>query len=256
MLKGEEELNTALLDGFEAFPPGWLDGYDEDDEDPFYYFYDDDDNLHELKLADMSGTGHELLKNYLIEVLRWLYRAEQWAVYGELNFYETTRPKETPLYPDVALLKGQTWRNMRSYRIGQDSPAPNLIIEIISEKTRRKDLDRKPIRFARWGTAEYFAYDPRLRQKRNPPQRLWGWRLSGPGEYEVLSSSAADGRLWSQELEAWLVPEESHLRLYSRDGQLLLTEAEAEQQVIEAERQAKEKAWAKLRELGIDPQDL
>jgi hypothetical protein len=50
-------------------------------------------------------------------------------------------------------------------------------------------------------------------------------------------------------LASYLVPDGVFLRLYDRDGQMRLTQAEAE-------RAAKEAAWARLRELGIEPPDL
>ena len=65
----------------------------------------------------------------------------------------------------------------------------------------------------------------------------------------VEQTTDVRGWLWSAELASWLAQDGALLRLYDRDGQLRLTEGEAE-------RTAKEAAWAKLRELGIDPQQL
>jgi len=58
-----------------------------------------------------------------------------------------------------------------------------------------------------------------------------------------------DGRLWSTELDIWLVPDGPYLRLYDRDGQMRLTgeEEEARRADILAE---------KLRSLGINPDQL
>ncbi len=54
----------------------------------------------------------------------------------------------------------------------------------------------------------------------------------------------AGGRLWSPSLDSFLVPEREYLRLYDRNGQRRLTEAEAE-------------ALAeKLRSLGVDPDQV
>jgi hypothetical protein len=59
----------------------------------------------------------------------------------------------------------------------------------------------------------------------------------------------SDGRLWSPALQAFLVPDSLYLRCYDQHDRRWLTQAEAE-------RAAKEAAWAKLRELGIDPTTL
>ena len=85
------------------------------------------------------------------------------------------------------------------------------------------------------------------------------------------------GRLWSQYLESFLVPDGKWLRLYDNMGQRRLTQAEAETQWVEAsERRAealarekeviaqekeallqKTEALAeKLRSLGINPDEL
>ena len=58
-----------------------------------------------------------------------------------------------------------------------------------------------------------------------------------------------DGRLWSVQLDSWLVPDREYLRLYDRQGHLRLTQAEAEA------RRAQTLA-EKLRSLGIDPDQL
>ncbi|MEI7554232.1 hypothetical protein, partial [Candidatus Chlorohelix sp.] len=78
------------------------------------------------------------------------------------------------------------------------------------------------------------------------------------------------GRMWSEELESWLIEDGGYLRLYDHTGAMRLTKGEAEevgrkveyqraevaQQKAERERLEKEAAWAKLRELGIDPEKL
>ena len=220
-----------------------LDHADEDVvEDPIYYLYDDENNFVKLRLRDMSGSGHEMLKQYLMAIINWLFRAEKCAVYGELNFYETGNPREEPLYPDVAVLKGQEWRLIRSYRLGVDGPPPDLVIELLSDNTRRSDLFKKPDRYQKWGTAEYFAYDLRPRQRRNKQPRLWGWRMNEAGVYTELTSDNSDGRLWSEQLGCWMVPDNTYVRLYDKNGRLLLSEAERLAQ--------------RLRELGEDPESL
>jgi hypothetical protein len=61
--------------------------------------------------------------------------------------------------------------------------------------------------------------------------------------------SHGQGHWWSAELDSYLVPDGAFLRLTDSDGTQRLTQAEADEA-------AKEAAWAKLRELGIDPRTL
>jgi Uma2 family endonuclease len=213
---------------------------DEEEDDETYYYYDDHDNWLELrhKRGDMPGTSHSDLEDYLMQVLFWLFRLEQYGIYRELNFYQTNNPLEKPLYPDLALLKSQKRSKPLSYRLGTDGPPPELVIEIISTKTRSTDLIRKPKRYQQWGVAEYFAYDPRPRRRKKTEPRLWGWRRNQGGVFEEIKAQA-DGRMWSEQLDSWLVPDGENLKLYDQQGNLRLTKAEAL-----AER---------LRQLGYDP---
>jgi len=114
------------------------------------------------------------------------------------------------------------------------------------------------------GVKEYFAYDPnepRIYPKRIG-KRLLGWRY-GTDKQAVTIKPDEQGRMWSEELESWLVADGGYLRLYDRAGAMRLTKGEAEEAEKQmeregrlAERAEKEAAWAKLRELGIDPEKL
>ena len=131
-----------------------------------------------------------------------------------------------------------------SYYVGEDGPPPRVVFEIASKDTWRQDLEEKPAKYALMGIKEYFVYDPNSRsfwtgqwRKHN---RLIGWRRNpASGQYELLVKDAA-GRLWSEELASWLVVEGEGLRLYNAEGQLRLTEAEAQEQRAEAEFQRAE----------------
>jgi hypothetical protein len=136
------------------------------------------------------------------------------------------------------------------------------VFEICSDTTWRDDLFVKPAKYATLGVQEYFAYDPNEPPYfPRPGERLRGWRYGGDMPEELHPD--AQGRLWSEELASYLVPDGAFLRLYDRDGQMRLTQAEAaaadaatERAARETERAAKEAAWARLRELGIEPPDL
>ncbi len=227
----------------------FLDEDDTDDEAEGFYYYDDENNWLELrhKRGDMPGTVQSDLVDHLLQVLFWRYHQEEYGIYRELNFYQSGNPKEKPLYPDLALLKSHKRRKLLSYHLGVDGPAPDLIVEVLSTKTRRTDLYRKPHRYEKWGTREYFVYDPRERQPSKQEPRLWGWRMNSTGRYDPITAEA-DGRMWSEELNCWLVPDEAFLRLYDQEGRLLLNKEEAEKQ--RADRLAE-----RLRKLGYDPDE-
>ena len=66
------------------------------------YYYD----FHPTEEDLMGETSvHATLVHYLIEVLKWLFRGQVCAVYENLNFYQTSNPREYPLAPDIVVIK-------------------------------------------------------------------------------------------------------------------------------------------------------
>lgn len=126
---------------------------------------------------------------------------------------------------------------------------PDLIVELLSPATAKKDRTEKRDLYARvFRTSEYFLYDPDTRQ-------LEGLRLSG-WAYQPIPPDE-HGRLWSEQLGAsfglWHGRVKGRkgdwLRLFRPDGSLVPTEAEAERQVAEEARQRVEAAEAEVARL-------
>ena len=245
-------------------------------KDEVIYYYD----WHPTE-EDLMGESnpHLDLVTYLVTLLRYLFRDQPCAVYGNLNFYQTRNPHEYPLAPDVAVIKGAAYDPfVISWKVGQDRPAPQVVFEILSKETWSKDLAEKPALYGRLGVREYFVYDPNV-----PPlssvtaRRLFGWQFNSVLQQMTALPLVANGSLWSWELDSFLLPDQDMLRLYDRQWHRRFTEAEARAQQAEAEaaarqvaeRQARMEAEARrvaerraqalaemLRSLGIDPDPL
>jgi Uma2 family endonuclease len=239
------------------------------------YYYD----FHPTQEDLMGETApHRDLVSYLAQVLTWIFHGQSCAIYENLNFYQTDDYKEYPLAPDIAVIKGAERLPITSWRVGKTGPAPQVVFEIASVETWKRDLEEKPMQYGQMGIKEYFAYDPNERPvRRKAARRLWGWQLDkGSGDmHEMLVHP--DGRLWSQHLESFLVPDGNYLRLTDSLGRRHLTEAEAQAEArraaerraeaearraemeAEARRAAEKQAEAlaeKLRAHGIDPDSL
>ncbi len=122
---------------------------------------------------------------------------------------------------------------------------PDLIIELLSPSTMKKDRTVKKDFYARtFGTAEYYLY-------RMETQTLEGFRLVC-GAYQPWKPEAP-GRFWSDkmglELGLWSGRIEDEdatwIRLFDRDGRMIPTDGER----AEAERQRAEAAEAELAQL-------
>ncbi len=129
---------------------------------------------------------------------------------------------------------------------------PDVIIELLSPSTAKKDRTEKRDLYARvFSTAEYFMHDPDRR-------RFEGLRLSGQ-TYQPIPPDE-QGRVWSEQLGVsfglWHGAIQGRrsdwVRLFRPDGTLVPTaeeRAEAERRQTETERQRAEAAEAELARL-------
>ena len=75
------------------------------------------------------------------------------------------------LAPDVFVVFGVPNRRRDLLKIWEEKP-PSFVLEITSKSTRREDMTTKRRRYAAWGVAEYFLYDPRAEYLEPPLQAL------------------------------------------------------------------------------------
>jgi Uma2 family endonuclease len=213
-----------------------------------------------------DNATHDLLIRYLVRVLEWLYRVEQWMIGVNRNLYhEALDNSQKLIVPDIAVFKGiyvspedQPYISSWDMRKG-DKKAPPLVIEISSENTYPGDieLDKKPRLYGLVGVREYFAYDPNRPRvwPRRYNTRLLGCRYSEDGIPQAIVPDER-GRLWSEVLESWLVPDGRYLRLYDREGNLRLTEAEEESKARQEESKARRAAEQQVAELQRQLEEL
>lgn len=247
-------------------------------EDQIFRHYYDEHPTPEDLMGSSAIQGR--LARYLVQVLEWLFRAEGWFVASDLNIYRTKKRAEHPVAPDVALFQvvidADAVRRMRSWRLYEpDRPPPAVVFEIASDTTWEFALEDKPEKYAALGAREYYAYDPNEPAYFPDGQTLRAWHMVDGAP--VAQQPDAQGRVWSDVLQSYLVPDGAYLRLSDATGQRRLTQSQADQvareqergarelaeaqaaqerAAKESERAAKEAAWAKLRELGIDPTTL
>lgn len=206
---------------------------------------------------------HRQLMIDLIEALKTYFAADP-KVYVSGNlmcYYEENQPQKS-VSPDVFVVRGVAKHERRVYKFWEE-PAPNVVLEISSRKTRKEDFGKKKDLYAWLGVHEYFVYDPEVRLR--APLRVF--RLHGS---EFIEEMVVNQRTMSAELGLELVQTPATLRLYNpRTQEFLRTPAEetrhavreaarAEQEAARAEQEAARAARlaAKLRELGLDPDQV
>ncbi len=233
--------------------------------DEVVYYYDMNPTEEDLM---GEAPAHARLIHYLMDVLTWLFQLQICAIHENFNMYQTDEENEKPLVPDIAIIKGIAERSTRSYRVGVHGPVPQVVFEVGSVETWKRDLLEKPQEYAAMGVQEYYAYDPcqpMLSSSRKRGRRLYGWHRDAQANLMREVSIDLPG-MWSPELNSYLQPDGSFLRLLDRSSQRRPTQAEAlEQQLDElaslVEIQALEIERAKvieekLRSMGIDPDQL
>lgn len=117
------------------------------------------------------------------------------------------------LSPDVFVAFGVADRERDTYKIWEERP-PAFVLEITSKSTREEDV-RKMARYAIWGVAEYFLYDPR-REYVDPPLRAFQLVRGAYQEKRPVALSNGERGFPSKTLglELWL--DRSVLRFYDR----------------------------------------
>jgi hypothetical protein len=167
-----------------------------------------------------------------IDLLERFFAGQRVYVSGDLLlYYERGEPKKF-VVPDVFVVRDLEPGDRRVYKLWVERKPPNIIIEVTSGKTKKKDTLTKPPLYARLGVKEYFLLDP-TRDYLDPPLR--GYRLVGD-QYEPLAADTEE-RLVSEELGLRLQAEHGHLLFFRLDtGERLLTTEEARYAEAEARR--------------------
>jgi len=216
----------------------------------------------------------------LIEGLKGRYESRPDVyVAGNLFFYYEEGNPSAVFAPDTMVVFGVEKRQRRTYKLWQEHRVPDFVLEVSSKKTSTEDEGNKMVLCRRLGVREYFLFDP---EGDYLDPRLQGYRLAG-GQYGSVAPDD-DGSIASETLglrfrvegeslravdatsgEPLLRPEEERRarRDASRRAEKEARRAEkearrAEKEARRAEKEARraERYAARLRELGVDPDDV
>ncbi|MGH9842077.1 MAG: Uma2 family endonuclease [Blastocatellia bacterium] len=166
-------------------------------------------------------------------------------VAGDLFWYPVEGDRKLCTAPDTMVVFGRHKGHRGSYKEWEEGGiAPQVVFEIWSPSNTKEEKELKLAFYERYGVEEYYAFDP-------DKEVMEGWRRRGR-KLEPI----ADMREWkSPLLNVKFRSINGVWNLYHPDGEPFVNFKEVVTQ-RESERKAKEAAWAKLRELGIDPETL
>ena len=229
------------------------------------------------RVGPPEGDAHAHPKIRAREMLDQHFRRVGRRVYlaGELPVYY---PGESMFAPDLIAVLDVPDHPREHWTVSHEERGLDFVLEIHVRGSEQKDFELNVERFARLGIPEYFAYAP-LRE------RLLGWRLPG-AEDRVYQPIVPQGGRWrSRILGLDLALEKGALRFYDGTAALLdgrelvdvlskIADA-ATQRAKDEARRAKDEARradeaaaraereeeraaklaARLRELGLDPDE-
>jgi Uma2 family endonuclease len=178
-------------------------------------------------------------------------------VAGDLLWYPVEGDNKTRQAPDAMVAFGRPKGYRGSYMQWREGGiAPQVVFEVLSPRNRRREMDRKRTWYFRFGVEEYYEFDP-------DRVRLRGW-IGKEGEpREILPISR-----WTSPRLGIRFELGDDLTIFGPDGQPFLPyeEVARERDEIRHERdeirherdearQRAERLAAKLRELGIEPDE-
>ena len=225
----------------------------------------------------MESNRHRIAMNVLIRSLQQAF-ADRNNFFTGCNmfiYYSSTQARNRDFKgPDFfAVLDVDGTKERQGWVIWEEEGRyPDVIVELMSPSTAREDTTTKKNIYERvFRTPDYFVFDP------FDPNSLQGWHLDASQHYQPLVANEQN-RLWCGSLGFWLgtwqgtIDRETAiwLRFFDSAGNLVLLpeeaaqqqaeaaqqQAEAAQQQAEAERQRAERLAERLRELGIEPDNL
>jgi Uma2 family endonuclease len=186
---------------------------------------------------------------YAVKALH-MHFAQRPDVYvsGNLLIYYVEGDPYKSIAPDVFVVFGVPKYRRPIYKVWEEGKGPDVVIEITSKTTRKRDEEEKPIIYRDLHVQEYFQYDP-TGDYLTPPLR--GRRLDASNTYHPIPSARTPNGngsilvLPSQVLDLELHLEGDRLRLFDPASQSYLLSHEEEREIRMQEMQARTQAEAR-----------
>lgn len=210
----------------------------------------------------------------IVQNLEWMYANNPTVfVAGDLFWFPVEGRSNIVNAPDVMVAFGRPKGRRGSYKQWEeDNIAPQVVFEILSPSNSQDEMDRKLVFYERHGVEEYYIYNPAINQLRGFLRREDGLDAIASMASWVSPRMEIRFDLSGEELQIFR-PDGTQFFSYVETCQLL----EQERQRAEQERQRAEQAEvalaqervsleeerarsqvlaARLREMGINPDEL
>ncbi|MCY3837312.1 MAG: Uma2 family endonuclease [Gammaproteobacteria bacterium] len=142
----------------------------------------DDDGYPYEDSATVDNSDHNVVAGYIKYVVGDRYGdRDDVFVDIDIGLYFEQGNRSALVAPDVLVALGVEGGSRNSYKIWEEGKPPDLVVEVLSDRTWRKDLRDKPGLYEALGIAEYWSFDQH-RVSNDPPLRV---RRLANGAYHV-----------------------------------------------------------------------
>lgn len=132
----------------------------------------DDDGYPFEDSATVDNSDHHVVSGYIKYVLGERYGdRDDIFVDADLGLHFEQGNRSALVAPDVLVAFGVEGGSRNSYKIWEEGKPPDLVVEVLSDRTWRKDLRTKPGLYEALGIAEYWSFDQH-RVSNDPPLLL------------------------------------------------------------------------------------
>lgn len=172
---------------------------------------------------DMGETTiHYKLISYLFNALK-VFFANQADVFiaANLNFYYDENDSKKYYIPDTMIGFGVSNQDRKTYKLWAEKLCPQVIFEVASESTWKKDISDKVEVYEKLGVEEYYIFDA---ENLYLPLPLMAYRRDEMGRLRLVMTE--NERILSPLLKLEIVWTENKFRLFDPEAQdfLLTTE--------------------------------
>lgn len=176
----------------------------------------DDDGFPYSDGSLVESQDHERARAHLVAVVRARF-ADRPDVYAasELGFYFERGNRRALVVPDAFVVFGVDEHPRLSYKLWEQSKVPDFVLEVLSQRTWKKDVYDKPGLYAALGIREYWLYDP-YRVREDGGAVLEGRHLGAHEGWDPVAASPTGDGLVSEVLDLDILVAAGELRLRDR----------------------------------------
>ena len=150
----------------------------------------DDDGYPHRDGAHVENRYHESVRAYLSSTMRARYAHRQDVlVAADLGFFFEQGNPSAVVAPDLMVVFGAPDGDRLSYKLWEEPKVPDFALEVLSQKTWRKDVEVKPGLYRDLGVQEFWTLDVLGKL----PEQMTGLRMNATGAYEPIPALPSGG---------------------------------------------------------------